>query len=149
MKKVLSVLLSFAIFICIIPLFSFSADAATYDLSSMRSRAEAIVNYQWVPSQRIATWNGNTYNGKAYFEKGETIKGMPYTLFSSELGFDSLLSLEQYKSKASVNYSTTEYCVSVSENRTGPAYGSCCATFVSEVFGGDFMSGSNPKYDSV
>ena len=33
--------------------------------------------------------------------------------------------------------------------RTGPVYGSCCATFVSEVFGGNFVNGNSPRYDSV
>ncbi|MBQ9413709.1 MAG: dockerin type I repeat-containing protein, partial [Clostridia bacterium] len=28
-------------------------------------------------------------------------------------------------------------------------YGSCCATFVSEVFGGSFMNGANPRFDGV
>lgn len=118
-------------------------------LSSMLERAEALVNYEWVPSQRIYTWNNNLYNGKNYFEAGETVKGVPYTLFSWELGFDGLLSLEQYKAKSAINYSTTEYCNSVSDTRTGPAYGNCCATLVSEVFGGNFMNGSNPRYDGV
>ena len=117
--------------------------------SSMLQRAEAIINYEWVPSQRIYTWNDNLYNGKNYFEAGEIVRGMPYTLFSYELGFDSLLSLEQFKTKCNINYSTTKYCNSVSAERIGPAYGNCCATFVSEVFGGMFMNGSNPRYDGV
>lgn len=115
----------------------------------MLERAEALINYEWVPSERIYTWNGNEYNGKKYFEAGETVKGVPYTLFSRELGFDGLLSLEQYKAKSSVNYSTERYCNSVSAIRVGPAYGNCCATLVSEVFGGSFMNGSNPRYDGV
>ena len=119
------------------------------DFTAMLERAEALVNYEWIPSERIYTWNDNEYNGKNYFEAGETVKGVPYTLFSWELGFDSLLSLEQFKTKSSVNYSTEKYCNSVSANRIGPAYGNCCATLVSEVFGGLFMNGSNPKYDGV
>lgn len=118
-------------------------------LSAMTARAEALVNFEWTPTERIDTWNGNVYNGKTYFEAGETVKGVPYTLFSWELGFDSLLSLEQYESKSASNYSTTRYCNSVAAERTGPAYGNCCATFVSEVFGGNFMNGSNPRYDGV
>ena len=135
--------------------FPFSAFAQEEDpakaeaFNAMLSRAEAIVNYEWVPTQRIDTWNENAYEGEYFFEAGQTVKGMPYTLFSWELGFDSLLSLNQFRSKASQNYSTTAYCTSVAENRTGPVYGSCCATFVSEVFGGDFMNGANPRYDSV
>ena len=119
------------------------------DFSAMLGRAEAIVNYEWIPSDDIAVWNENPYNGSMYFKKGETIKGMPYTLFAYELGFDSLLSLEQYKKVAAENYSLTKYCTSVGANRTGPAYGSCCATFVSEVFGGSYMNGGNPRYDGV
>ncbi|MGN0473560.1 MAG: Ig domain-containing protein, partial [Acutalibacteraceae bacterium] len=128
------------------------ADAASVtsaSLADMRARAESIVNYEWTPSQDIATWNGNSYNGSTYFKAGTTVKGMPYTLFTSEIVGDSLLSLAQYKNVASQNYSVTKYCNSVGATRTGPVYGSCCATFVSEVFGGSFMSGSNPRYDSV
>ncbi len=117
--------------------------------SDMLARAEAIVNYTWTPSRRIATWNDNPYNGKNYFEAGETVVGMPYTLFSWELGVDSLLSLEQYDNIAANNYSVTAYCNSMNAERTGPVYGSCCATFVSEVFGGEFINGLNPRYDSV
>ncbi|MBO5870146.1 MAG: hypothetical protein J6Q89_05285, partial [Clostridia bacterium] len=123
--------------------------ATSTNFSAMLARAEALCNYEWVPSSRIYTWNGNSYNGRKYFEKGETVKGVPYTLFYAEFGVDSLLSLEQYKAKASSNYSATKYCTSVGANRIGPVYGNCCATFVSEVFGGNFMSGSNPRYDSV
>lgn len=119
------------------------------DFEAMKERAEAIVNFEWVPSERIDVWNENPYNGKMHFEAGEIVRGMPYTLFTSEIVGDSLLSLDQFKSKATANYSATAYCVSVGANRTGPVYGSCCATFISEVFGGSFMSGSNPKYDSV
>ena len=119
------------------------------NFSKMLERAEAIVNYEWTPTQRIETWNENPYNGKMYFEEGETVKGVPYTLFSWELGVDGLLSLEQYKSKASINYSTEAYCNSVAANRVGPVYGNCCGTFVSEVLGGNFMNGKSPRYDGV
>ncbi len=123
--------------------------ATSTKFSAMLARAEALCNYEWTPTSRIYTWNGNKYNGKTYFEKGETVKGVPYTLFFYDFGFDSLLSLEQYKAVASKNYSTTAYAEAVGANRTGPVYGNCCATFVSEVFGGSFMNGSNPRYDSV
>ncbi len=121
------------------------------NLTAMRNRAEAIVNYEWVPSVNISTWNKSKYNGSTVFKSGDTIVGMPYTLFTSEIEgiSDSLLSLAQYKSKATSNFSSSAYCVSVSANRTGPAYGSCCATFVSEVFGGNFMYGDSPRYDGV
>lgn len=115
----------------------------------MLARAEAAVNYEWVPTQDIAVWNENPYNGKMYFPAGETVKGVPYTLFFSEIGVDSLLSLEEFKDKVDINYSTTAYCNSVGAMRTGPVYGSCCATFVSEVFGGSFVNGNSPRYDSV
>lgn len=119
--------------------------------NKMLARAEAIVNYEWVPTQRIDIWNENPYNGKMYFEAGETVVGMPYTLFTSEIVSDSLLSLEQYKNVASSNYSATAKCYSVRNypERTGPVFGSCCATFVSEVFGGKFMSGADPRYDGI
>ncbi|MBQ9414950.1 MAG: hypothetical protein IJU16_07490, partial [Clostridia bacterium] len=99
----------------------YPVQATTVTLEEMRARAEAIVNYEWTPTQRIDVWNENPYNGKMYFEAGETVKGMPYTLFAWELNVDSLLSLEQYKTKT--NYSTTAYCTSVGDNRTGPVYG--------------------------
>ena len=150
-SKTISLFLIVVLTISIIPFSAFATDDNTKAevFEEMLARAEAIVNYEWVPTQRIDTWNENAYNGRYYFEEGETVIGMPYTLFSWELGFDSLLSLNQYKSKASQNYSTTTYCNSVAENRTGPVYGSCCATFVSEVLGGDFMNGANPRYDGV
>lgn len=129
----------------------FSANANVEDMvfSRMLERAEAIVNYEWTPAQRMDVWNENPYNGRMYFEAGETVIGMPYTLFTSEIVSDSLLSLSQYEEIANINYSTTTYCRSMGAERTGPVYGSCCATFVSEVLGGSFMSGRNPRYDSV
>ncbi len=151
-KGVLSLLLVFVLAVSLFaPAQVITAETvkSATGYAAMLERAEALVNYEWVPSERIYTWNGNSYNGKTYFEAGETVKGVPYTLFSWEFGFDGLLSLEQYKTKASSNYSTTAYCSSVGANRTGPVYGNCCATFVSEVFGGSFMSGSNPRYDGV
>lgn len=150
-KHLILLMLILAILCSIIVPMEAVAEIASKEtsFSSMLKRAEALINYEWVPSERIYTWNGNEYKGKKYFEAGETVKGVPYTLFSWELGFDSLLSLEQYKSKSSINYSTEKYCNSVSANRVGPAYGNCCATLVSEVFGGSFMNGSNPRYDGV
>ncbi len=118
-------------------------------LSAMRARAEAIVNYTWTPSSDIATWNNNPYNGKYIFPAGSTVKGMPYTLFTSEVVPWGLCSLEEYKAVASINYSATAYCTSVGAKRTGPVYGSCCADLVSEVFGGSFMYGSSPRYHNV
>jgi len=122
---------------------------ADTSLSAMRSRAEAIVNYQWVPSSNITTWNKNPYNGNTVFYSGTAVTGMPYTLFTSEVVSQSLCSLSEYKTVAASNYSATAYCKSVSATRTGPVYGSCCADLVSEVFGGNFMSGNTPRYHSV
>ena len=155
MKRVLSVVMTFVLLAsCTV----FTDGATVYAnndenivFSQMLERAEAIVNYEWVPSQDIAVWNENPYNGLMYFPEGETVKGMPYTLFTNEIVNDSLLSLEQFKAVASINYSGTAACKSVANyaERTGPVYGSCCATFISEVFGGDFMYGNNPRYDGV
>lgn len=114
--------------------------ATTGSLASMRARAEAIVNYQWTPSWNIMTWNGSTYNGLTYFPAGVPVKGVPFSLFTSEVVGRSQLTLSEYGSYASSNYSTTAKCKSKSnEVRTGPVYGSCCAAFVSEVMGGSWM----------
>lgn len=149
MKRVILVLLSAFVALMSIPTITTSASTANVSLEEMRARAEAIVNYEWIPSQDIAVWNENPYNGLMYFPQGEVIKGMPYTLFTSEIVSWSLCSLTQYDRVASVNYSTTAYCASVDATRTGPVYGSCCADFVSEVFGGDFMYGESTRYCNV
>ncbi len=150
MKRLTVIMLMCLLIVLLSPALSVQANEAEgTSFSDMLARAEAIVNYTWVPQQRIATWNENPYQGSMYFEKGQTVIGMPYTLFSWELGVDSLLSLEQFQAKVSDNYTASAYCNSVGQNRVGPAFGSCCATFVSEVFGGSFMQGSNPRYDSV
>ena len=150
-KKQISVLL-LILFVggCLIPgsRVSSFAEPCHSIFDEMLERAEAIIHYEWVPAQDIDVWNENPYNGKMYFPAGETVIGMPYTLFSWEFGFDSLLSLAQYKKKAAVNYSAAAYCSSVGADRTGPVYGSCCATFVSEVLGGSFMNEGNPRYDN-
>ena len=130
--------------------FAVVAKASGTSFNEMLDRANALVNYEWIPSKRIYTWKGNKYNGKTYFEAGETVKGVPYTLFTSEVVSRSQCSLIDYKKVASSNYSTTKYCVSVSDTRTGPVYGSCCATFVAEVFGGSFVNSSgHPKTYNV
>lgn len=149
-RKWISLCLAVVISVCSVNYFFFTSHAKTNSsiFDEMLARAEAIVNYEWTPSQDIDVWNENPYNGKMYFPAGETVIGMPYTLFSWEFGFDSLLSLAQYKTKVAVNYSTTAYCSSMGANRTGPVYGSCCATFVSEVLGGSFVSEGNPRYDN-
>ncbi len=150
-KRILSVVLCLVMVLAAVPVMQvgMKAKAAGTTLADMRARAEAIVNYSWTPSQNIYTWNGNSYNGRTYFAKDESVKGVPYTLFTSEVVPWSLCSLEEYKDVASSNYSATEYCASVGETRTGPVYGSCCADLVCEVFGGDFMNGSTMRYHNV
>lgn len=147
-KRVLCVVLSVIFLLAMVSVNSFAADSSNVLFNEMLERAETIVNYEWIPTQDIDVWNENPYNGKMYFPAGEIVKGMPYTLFSWEFGFDSLLSFEQFKKKVNINYSTTAYCSSMSAMRTGPVYGSCCATFVSEVLGGSFMNEGNPRYDN-
>ena len=114
--------------------------AATGSLASMRIRAEAIINYEWTPSRDIRTWNNSYYKGATVFYAGKPVKGMPFTLFTSEVVKKSLLTLSEYKSVASSNYSATANCKSKhNESRTGPVYGSCCASFASEVMGGSWL----------
>ncbi|MBQ3203277.1 MAG: dockerin type I repeat-containing protein [Clostridia bacterium] len=149
MKKVLAALLSVLLLATMLPMSAVNVAATTVTLEEMRARAEAMVNYEWIPSQDIAVWNENPYNGKMYFPQGETVRGIPYTLFTSEVVSWSLCSLAQYDRVATTNYSTTAFCASVNAVRTGPVYGSCCADFVSEVFGGDFMYGEAPRYCNV
>ena len=128
------------------------ADAAqSMSLSSMRARAEAIVNYEWVPSRDITVWNKAYYEGSNVFKAGKKVKGVPFTLFTSEVVKRSLVTLSEYKNLASSNYSTTAICKSRRAERTGPVYGSCCASFVSEVMGGSYMGNNvssiqNSKY---
>ena len=149
-----AVLLAADMFITVIAEFGgMHADAAgitSSTLAQMRARAEAIINYEWVPSQDVETWNNSLYNGAAVFPAGSTVRGMPYTLFTSEEVSDSLLSMAQYSEVTAGNYSVKARCASKNNKwRTGPVYGSCCATFISEIFGGSFMDGDNPRYDSV
>ena len=122
----------------------FEANAAkSMSLSSMRARAEAIVNYEWTPSHDMATWNGSVYEGSTVFKAGKKVKGMPFTLFTSEVVKWGMVTLSKYKTVASSNYSVTRACKSKNgASRTGPVYGSCCASFVSEVMGGEVGSGS-------
>ena len=143
-KRILAFALAMVMICSLLPVMTIEAKAvATYNYTDMLARAEAIVNYEWVPSHDIKTWNGNKYNGRTYFAKGETVKGMPYTLFTTNFGVDSLVSLAKYKEVYSQNETKTS-------GKTGPLYGSCCATFVSEVFGGEYVKkNGDPRYDSV
>lgn len=123
---------------------------ATGPFQEMLGRAEEIVNFAWTPGSRIDVWNENPYNDKMYFEAGEVVHGMPYTLFASELGFRSMITLQEYKALADKNYSVTHFCKAVWEMRTGPVYGSCCATFLCEVLGGSFLREDGlARYSSV
>lgn len=149
MKRLLAAVLTLVLLAACFPLNITAWASNGTDFAQMLERAEAIVNYTWVPSEDIETWYHTPYNGSIIFPAGEPVVGMPYTLFAWELGTDSLLSLEQYEKKAQSNYNATAFCGSRGEERTGPAYGSCCATFVCEILGGKFMNGSNPRHDSV
>ena len=91
----------------------FEANAAkSMSLSSMRARAEAIVNYEWTPSHDMATWNGSVYEGSTVFKAGKKVKGMPFTLFTSEVVKWGMVTLSKYKTVASSNYSVTRACKS-------------------------------------
>ena len=149
MRKICTFLLAVVLLFTLLPDMTVQAAPAAGAYEEMLARAEEIVNYPWVAGCRFSTWNGSLYNGRDYFEEGEVVIGMPYTLFSFELGLRSLVSLPQYTYVAGDNYSTTFFCNSVGEMRTGPIYGSCCATFLSEVLGGVFMYGDTPAYGGV
>ncbi|MBQ8944764.1 MAG: hypothetical protein IJ050_09770, partial [Clostridia bacterium] len=150
LKRIMAMFLVVALMIGLVPFQCLDIKAyASTSLDEMRVRAEAIVNYTWTPSQDIATWNGNKYNGKTYFPAGVPVKGIPYTLFTSEVVNWSLRSLSEYKEVASSNYSATKYCRSVSATRSGPVYGSCCADMICEIFGGYFMNGYTMRYHNV
>lgn len=152
-KKTFSFVLTLVTFAGLFVVMPTKADAISYSdtsLSAMRERAEEIINYKWTPSSDIKTWNGNKYNGRDYFPKGVTVTGVPYTLFTSEVGVNSLVSLADYKGLVASNYSSTAKCVSMGNAyRTGPVYGSCCADFICEVFGGVFMNGSKMSYHNT
>lgn len=103
-------------------------------LASMRKRADDMVNYKWTPVTDIYTWNGNEYNGSTVFKKGVQVTGMPYTMFAWE---DNILPQRTYKWYAK-SYNDKN-CGFSSSTRKGPCYGSCCASFICEVFGGNYM----------
>ncbi len=125
--------------------------ASPTSLSAMVRRAEEISGYRWVPAEKIMVWNPveNEYNGLNYFPKGKEVVGMPYTLFTNELGFPSQKSFSQYKKITDENRTGTAYCNSVKAMRTGPIYGGCCATFMCEVLGGGYVSGDSARYWTV
>ncbi len=149
MEKILAVLAALILQITSTPIYPTQAWTDQGVFEDMHRRAEAIVSYVWTPEEELETWNATLYQGKPYFQAGAAVQGMPYTLFYQELGVDSLLSLAQFMNKAASNVAATEYCYAVEDLRTGPTYGSCCATFISEVYGGAYMDGFDPIYDSV
>ena len=129
--------------------FGVEAKASGTTFNDMLDRANALVNYEWKPSKRIYTYKYRSYKGKTYFEAGETVKGIPYTLFTEQFGVKSQCTLSDYKKVASSNYSATAACGSYG-NCTAPVYGSCCASFVAEILGGSFVySNGNPKAYTV
>ena len=117
MRKICTFLLAVVLLFTLLPDMTVQAAPAAGAYEEMLARAEEIVNYPWVAGCRFSTWNGSLYNGRDYFEEGEVVIGMPYTLFSFELGLRSLVSLPQYTYVAGDNYSTTFFCNSVGEMR--------------------------------
>lgn len=91
--------------------------------NSMLARAEKMINVPWEAKTTFSKWNSSQT-----FNKGTTYYGMPYTLFWYGYKY------EDWKRNSDKNVTRTEYCSGYG-NRTGPMYGSCCADFVSEVFG--------------
>ena len=91
--------------------------------NSMLARAEKMINVPWEAKTTFPKWNSNNN-----FIKGTTYYGMPYTLF----GFG--YTYETWKKNSDSNVGITGDVPGYG-TRTGPKYGSCCADFVSEVFG--------------
>ena len=89
----------------------------------MLGRAEKMINVSWEAKTTFSMWNSSKN-----FIKGTTYYGMPYTLFGYGYTYDA------WKKNSDRNMSITQYASGYGE-RTGPKYGSCCADFVSEVFG--------------
>ena len=149
MRKVIAFAVAAALLIAVLPSGGVRAAGPTGAFQEMFDRAEALVNFAWVPSSRIDTWNENLYNGKTYFEAGEVVRGVPYTLFAYELGVRSGVTLQEYAALADKNYSVCHFCKAVWEMRSGPVYGSWCAPFICEILAGSFMDGGVPRYNSV
>ena len=104
--------------------FADSVVSANYN--KMLERAKSYLNYKWAPSKDIKTWNNSSYNGSTTFKAGITVTGVPYTLFA-------VTDLNGFKNIKDSNYTHSGNCSR--GYRTGPYYGSCCATYVSEIFG--------------
>ena len=153
-KRMISGLLALCLIAAFLPAMAVKAEAKeTVKFSEMLARAEAMVNYEWTPKRNIKVWHDNQYNGKDYFLAGQTVKGMPFTLFTDEFGGAyGLVTFEEYKQleAGSGNYTASGYCGSTENKwRSGPRFGSCCASFVREVFGGSFMKAGKKKYICV
>lgn len=149
MRKLLALVLAAVLLLSLSSAGNVQAAEASGAFQQMLERAEEIVSFAWTPRVRIDVWNENPYNGKMYFEAGEVVHGMPYTLFASELGVRSMITLQQYRAVADKNYSVTHFCNAVWQMRTGPVYGSCCATFICEILGESFLRDGVPVYSSV
>lgn len=100
-----------------------SASGKNSGISSMLSRAEQMINVEWTPNKSFKSWNSS-----AEYKAGVKYRGIPYTLFGYKYSF------KDWKASAASNYSMSANCSGYG-NKTGPAYGSCCADFVSEVLG--------------
>lgn len=153
-KRMISGLLALCLIAAFLPAMVVKAEAKeTVKFSEMLARAEAMVNYEWTPKRNIKVWNDNQYEGKDYFLAGQTVKGMPFTLFTDEFGGAyGLVTFEEYKQleAGSGNYTASGYCGSTENKwRSGPRFGSCCASFVREVFGGSFMKAGKKRYVCV
>ncbi len=92
--------------------------------NSMLARAEKMINVPWEAKSTFPKWNSANNN----FIKGTTYYGMPYTLFGFGYTYDA------WKANSDNNIGITGDVPGYG-TRTGPKYGSCCADFVSEVFG--------------
>lgn len=91
--------------------------------NSMLARAEKMINVPWIAKSTFPKWNSSNN-----FIDGTTYYGMPYTLFGFGYKYDTWK--KNSDSNTGVTINVPGYGV-----RTGPKYGSCCADFVSEVFG--------------
>ena len=137
MKKALAIIICMIMMLGILPLNNASASTTNLEtqmnysdrtLSAMRNRATMIANYKWVAQKSISKWNSSDY-----FSKGSTVTGVPYTLFNCKN------CLPTYDLVTDDNYTLTAEVYGYGQ-RTGPYYGSCCASFVCEVFGKNFVT---------
>lgn len=90
--------------------------------NAMLDRAEKMVNVLWTAKYSFHLWN----NSDVMYKAGQQYKGIPYTLFWDAMYYNNWLP------HASDNKDDTRD-VSGYGKRTGPIYGSCCASFVSDI----------------